>query len=473
MNLTRFSSAVCCILLSGCALVPESPMPVLAEPEKLRSGTPIVQEGESVSNYAWWTRFKDPQLNDLIDQALTNNHDMQIAVANVEQAEAQLRAAQYAWLPTLDAQGGAMGSGGIDTSYSNRGSASFSNGLGRLSVVYGTFVPSYSLNVFALINQTRVAEASLEIQKAARHSVQLTVIGQVSGGYFNLLSARRELALQEKKIELLSRLKEAHHTRLSAGGANATSLLETESRLRLAQAMLKDVHDDIQKTENAIQLLTGKMPGAFSTSKSPADFSIEGLIPSNLPSMVLHQRPDLLMAENNLRAASAQIGVANAAFFPNISLTGLIGGASAMLTNLFSVQGGFWGATGTVAAPVLNARKFAEVSVAEAKQKAAYANYLQAVKSAFSDVDSQLTSMQIANQKQADLLAANKAAQRQTAINVAQYKAGVRDIRFALEAEAEAIESERLVNGGSARQLSQLVTVFQSLAAGYAVTASK
>ena len=147
--------------------------------------------------------------------------------------------------------------------------------------------------------------------------------------------------------------------------------------------------------------------------------------------------------------------------------------ASAMLTNLFSVQGGFWGATGTVAAPVLNARKFAEVSVAEAKQKAAYANYLQAVKSAFSDVDSQLTSMQIANQKQADLLAANKAAQRLTAINVAQYKAGVRDIRFALEAEAEAIESERLVNGGSARQLSQLVTVFQSLASGYAVTASK
>ena len=143
MNLTRFSSAVCCILLSGCALVPESPMPVLAEPEKLRSGTPIVQEGESVSNYAWWTRFKDPQLNDLIDQALTNNHDMQIAVANVEQAEAQLRAAQYAWLPTLDAQGGAMGSGGIDTSYSNRGSASFSNGLGRLSVVYGEGVRNF------------------------------------------------------------------------------------------------------------------------------------------------------------------------------------------------------------------------------------------------------------------------------------------------------------------------------------------
>ena len=461
------------VLLSGCALQQEAIIPKLEEPTAFRGGTVIVREGEDFSTYAWWERLNDPQLNELINLALANNHDLQIAVANVEQAEAQLRATRYAWIPTLDAQAGGVGSGGIDTSYANKGSANFSNGLGRVSAAYGAFVPSYSLNIFALINQTRVAEASLEIQKAARNAAQLSVVGQVAGSYFNLIVARRALVLQEEEIKLLVRLKNVNEARFNAGGSDAENLHETAGRLQTARSAQASVRDDIQRTENALQLLTGKMPGTIVTSKIPADITIGDLIPSKLPSSVLHQRPDLLMAENNLMASDAQVSVANAAFFPTISLTGLLGGASAMLSNLFSVQGGFWGATGSVAAPVLNARKLAEVSAAEAKQKAAYANYLQAVKYAFGDVDSQLTSLQIVKQKQTDLIAAHDAAKRLAVIRFAKFKAGAADIRLALEAEIAAVESEGSVNEGSSRQLSQLVTVFQSLAAGYAVTAGE
>lgn len=469
-NTAKYLALVCGVLLSGCALHQEAVLPKLDEPTALRGGTAIVEEGENFSTYAWWERLNDPQLNELINLALANNHDLQIAVANVEQAEAQLRAAKYAWIPTLDAQAGAVGSGGIDTSYANKGSANFSNGLGRVSAAYGAFAPSYSLNIFALIHQTRVAEASLEIQRAAKNAARLSVIGQVAGSYFNLIAARRALVLQEEEIKLLVSLNAANEARFNAGGSDAENLHETAGRLQTARSALASVRDDIQRTENVLQLLTGKMPGTIATNKIPADISIGDLIPSSLPSSVLHQRPDLLMAENNLRASDAQVSVANAAFFPTISLTTLLGGASAMLSNLFSVQGGFWGATGSVAAPVLNARKLAEVSVAEAKQKAAYANYLQAVKYAFGDVDSQLTSLQIIKQKQADLVAAHDAAKKRSAIRMAKYKAGATDIRSALEAEIAAVESEGSVNGGSSRQLSQLVTVFQSLAAGYAVT---
>lgn len=462
-------SLVPLLALAGCSLISESNIPQIEQPVSLRSGTPITNEAKTFATYAWWEKLDDPQLNFLIEESLKKNHDIEIAVANVELAEAQLRSARYAWLPTLDAQGGGIGSGGIDTTYTNRGSTNLSGGLGRLSVAYGGFVPSYSLNVFAVINQIHLAEASLEIQKASYNAVRLAVIGQVSGSYFNLLCARRELMLQEQKVIALTNLRSVTHARLSAGANNATEVYDTDQRLMQARASLAGIRDDIAKTENAIQILTGKMPASVKTDKNPLAISPDELIPAELPSAVLHQRPDMLMAENNLRAADAQIGIANAAFFPNISLTGFVGGASVMLTNIFSVQGGFWAATGTVTAPVLNARKLADVSASEAKQRAAYANYLQTVKSVFTDVDDQLTGMQLANERYADLAAARDSGYKLLGISRARFETGAADKRSLLEAEIVFIEIQKAENTGKSQQLSKLVNVFQSLAGGYAV----
>lgn len=454
--------------LSGCHLLPETKLPVIDEPSALRSGIQITPDGSDFSTYAWWEKLNDQQLNKLIAEALNNNHDIQIAMANVEHAEAQLRSARYAWLPTLDAQGGGIGAGGIDSTFTNKGNSNFAGGLGRLSVAYGGFVPSYTLNIFAVLNQTRVAEASLEIQRGIFNAVRLTIIGQVAGSYFNLLIARRELLLQEQKLAYLAQLKQAHQARFRAGASNASPLFESEKLLKQAQASLASVRDDIARTENAIQILTGKLPGGIDTKQNPLNLNTNGLIPGELPSGVLHQRPDLLIAENGLRVANAQIGIANAAFFPNISLTGILGGASVMLSNLFTAQGGFWAATAAVSMPVLNARKVAEVSAAEAKQKAAYANYLQTVKAVFSDVDNQLTGLQFANTRYTEYRLAKESAVKAKGIAQARFNVGATDIRNLLEAELSLTEAERSLNNSKSQQLSQLVTTLQSLAVGYA-----
>lgn len=462
------------LLLGGCTLRPDAPLPDPGLPRTLRGGTALVPEGQDFGELAWWRRFDDPTLNALIDEALTANRQIRAAIATVRQAEAQLRAARLAWLPTLAATGGGVAAGGFGTSLSPRaggtpGGTTALPAPGTLAAVYGGFMPSYALNIFSTSNQIRLAEAALGVRRAAHNAIRLTVIGGVVGGYFDLLAARRQWSLQSQLIAHLEALHALESARFRDGGSSALPAEQTATRLAEARAALPGIQDGIARTENALRLLAGKNPGPVATQASPLDFRTEGRVPPNLPASVLLHRPDILMAGHDLKQAEAQVGLAHSAFFPEISLTGLGGGTSAMLTNLLSASTGLWAATAAVSLPLIDPRKLADISAAEQGYQSARSNYLQTVKAALTEVDDRLTSLQQADAHLAQRQRSLDAARRAYRIVQVRHQAGAVDRRAPLQAQLDLDDADSALNAAKQRQLSDLVALYQSLAGGYAV----
>jgi multidrug efflux system outer membrane protein len=479
LNLLTLASA---LLLSACALLPDSPPPDPDLPRTLRGGTALLPSGRDFGEFAWWKRFADPVLDGLIDRALAANNQIRTAFATVQQAEAQLRAARLAWLPTLATTGGGVAARGFGTTITPRGAAGPGgvaaisdplSDLGTLTAGYGGLVPSYSLNIFANLNQTRLAEAALEVRRAAHVAVRLAVIGQVAGGYFNLLAARQQLTLQSQLIEHLESLHALETTRFRSGSNSALPQEQLATRLGDTRASLPGIRDSIARTENALRLLAGQNPGPVETPMGiearPLDFQTDGSVPPSLPSAVLLHRPDIQMAAHNLKLAEAQVGLANSAFFPKISLTGLAGGVSAALSNLLSANTGLWAATAAASLPLLNARKLEEVGAASSGYQSAWYDYLQTVKAALAEVDDRLTSLQQSAARLAYQQAALTTARRAYRIVQARHQAGAVDRRTPLQAQLDLDNAEIALNAAKLQHLTDLVALYQSLAGGYAV----
>ena len=466
-------------ILGGCALFsPSYEQPQVAAPTALRNGLAVESSTEDFSQIAWWKKFNDPVLDGLITQALHNNNQIKVAQGNITQAQAQLKAAQYAWIPTLNASGLGLAGNTYATNFTPQGSLSQlmpsgSVGNTNFSVWQGGFVPSYSFNVFANINQTKLAKASLEMQKAAANATKLSIIGQVSGAYFMLLGQRKQLILQQQTINDLSDLHQLQLVKVKVGTSDNFSLMLLQQQLEDAKSKIPAIENSIAQTENAVQILIGNNPGAIATSRDINNYDLQHIVPANLPSAVLKNRPDILMAEDNLKMANANIGLANSTFFPTISLTGNIGAASVALSSLFSVGTGFWFMQAAASMPILNASSFEQVKAAKGGYYVAYYNYMQTVKSAFADVDNSLTNQDKINQQYLATQKSDAAITQYYQLMQVKYQVGTTDKINLINAKLATDSSNLNLNQTKMQQLASIVQVYQSLAGGYDVFESQ
>lgn len=465
-------------VLAGCGIFsPEYQQPSITAPSQTRSGLNFESSTADFSQLQWWQKFQDPLLDKLIIQALNNNNELKMAQGNILQAQAQLKAAQYAWIPTLNASGLGLAGNTYMTNITPQGSLSQalpagSAGNTNFNVWEGGFVPSYTFNVFANLNQTKLAKASLEMQRAAFNATRLSIISQVSGGYFMLLGQKKQLILQQQLAQDLSKLSQLQQLKISVGTADQTNLKLLQQQYQDATAKIPPIENSIVSTENALKILLGENPGKIDSSQELDNYNLNGIIPANLPSAILKNRPDILLAENNLKMANANVGLANSVFFPTISLTGNIGGASVALSNLFSVGTGFWFLQAAANMPILNASSYEQIKAAKGGYYVAYYNYVQTVKAAFADVDNSLT-----NQQKVDATyAASKKSQQAVAeyyqLEQTKYQVGTIDKLTLLNAQLLLDNSALNLNSAKMQQLSSIVGVYQSLAGGYAVNES-
>lgn len=465
-------------IISGCAMFsPSYEQPQVTAPSALRNGAAIESSTKDFSQLAWWEKFNDLILNSLITRALNNNNQIKVAQGNIIQAQAQLKAAQYAWIPTLNASGLGLAGNTYATNMTPQGSLSQlmpsgSMGNTNFSVWQGGFVPSYTFNVFANINQTKLAKASLEMQQASVNATKLSIIGQISGAYFMLLGQRKQLFLQQQIIADIANLYQLQQLKVSVGTSDNFILMLLQQQLEDAKAKIPALENSIAHTENAIQTLLGNNPGAIATSRDINSYDLQHIVPANLPSAVLKNRPDILMAENNLKMANANIGLANSTFFPTISLTGNIGAASVALSNLFSVGTGYWFAQAAASMPILNASSFEQVKAAKGGYYVAYYNYMQTVKSAFADVDNSLTNQDKINQQYLATQKSDTAIMQYYQLMQVKYQVGTTDKINLINAKLATDNSALNLNQVKMQQLSSIVQVYQSLAGGYAISES-
>jgi multidrug efflux system outer membrane protein len=366
--------------LSACMVGPDYRRPEVEVPVAWRLGA--VEAGE-ISNIAWWEQFQDPMLSNLVRTALENNKDLEIATANVDQAAAQYGIVRSAQFPQVNA--------GVSAAR-ERSSANTVLPGGRIFSDYGVNLSaSFELDVWGRLRRaSESARASLLASAEGKGTVVLTVVTSVGSGYIQLRALDRQLEIAQRTSQSLGEAARLQRVRFEGGAVPESDYQQAESQYREAVARVPELERVIAQQENFLSALLGRNPGPIERGRD-IDALLFPAVPGGLPASLLQRRPDIRQAEQNLIASNADIGVAKAAYFPDVSLTALLGLESAQLSNLFKGPSKVWSFGAGVAQPIFNAGRIsAQVAQAEALQRQALYVYQKSIISAFQDVENAL-----------------------------------------------------------------------------------
>ena len=462
--MNKFIALVCVALLcSGCTVGPNYKKPVAAVPATYRGLTPeeaANTEPASMGDQKWWEVFQDEQLKTLIRTALQQNYDVRIAGARILEAQAQLGITRADQFPTVSA------GAGLSDQRSARGKffPAFEGSTGQLNAS-----AAWELDFWGKFHRaTEAARANLLVSEWARQEIIVTLVANVSAGYFQLRAL--DLELEISKRTLASRQESLRLTR-SLADHGATSMLDVRQAEQLvftAATEIPTLEQRIEQQENLISILLGKNPDSVPRGQELTEQARPPKVPPGLPSALLERRPDIHEAEQQLIAANAQIGVAKAAYFPQISLSGDAGFQSAALTNLFSGPAGLWNFGASLTQPIFTAGRLrSNVRLTEAQQQAALLFYEQTIQGAFRDVSDALIAYRKSTEFRTQQELLFQSAQDAAHLSHLRYNGGVTGYLEVLTNETNAFSAELGLVDAQLNELLALVQLYQALGGGW------
>jgi outer membrane protein, multidrug efflux system len=469
-----FLTAGTLLLMGACTVGPNYKRPAANVPASYRGETELnatsMQPTESTTAAApngtplgeekWWDVFQDKELQQLIHTALQNNYDVRIAATRVLQAQAQLgitRANQY---PTLTG-------GGSVTSIRDPAIGpipAYEETLGQVSAT-----ASWSVDFWGQYRRaTEAARATMLASEWAQKAVISTLVSDVASSYF--LLRQLDLQLEISKGTLASRQDSLGLTKmLEEHGINSLlDVRQSEQLVYTASAEIPDLERQIQQQENAINILLGNNPGGVARGLKLTEEPHAPEVPVGLPSSLLERRPDIREAEENLVAANAQIGVARAAYFPQITLTGTAGYESPKLTDLFQGPAGVWTLAGSLVQPIFEGGRLKSgVRLAEAQRDQLVLTYQQTIQGAFRDVSNALIAYRKYREYRIQEQYLVESAQDAARLSQIRFKAGTTDYLEVLTNETNAFSAELTLAQAQGSELISLVQLYQALGGGW------
>src|ERR1700733_3671975 len=340
----KFAAAIVLVaLLSGCKVGPNYKRPVVVTPDQYRGVAPDLSSQTGAQPFGdtmWETVFQDEALRALIKEALANNYDMQIAASRILQAQAVVGITRANQLPSVS------GSGGIN--YERN--ASIPNGptLDNLGIQLNYIVDFWGKYRRA----TEAARAQLLSTTYARYVVQTTLISDVATAYFQLREFDYQLEFSQKDVAVDKDVLRINNIKYTGGDSAITDVYQADLLLQQAEAQVILSQESIAQSENQISILLGRNPGPIARGLALNDQPHLAVVPTGLPSALIERRPDVRQSEATLMAANANVGVARAAFFPQMSLTGLFGATSTALTSFLQGPATVWSLGGEVLQPL-------------------------------------------------------------------------------------------------------------------------
>jgi multidrug efflux system outer membrane protein len=469
MKPKTLSLTVAALLLGGCTLIPKYEQPQAPVAAQWPTGAAYrVQDasatGQQAANVGWREFFTDPNLQRLIETALANNRDLRVSALNIERAQAMYRIRHADLLPTV-----AIGA----SETAQRIPADLS--ATRQSMIvhqYGVSanISNYELDFFGRVRSLN--EQALELYFAteeAWRSAQISLVSEVANAYLVWLADRQRLQVAQETLKSQQKSYDLIKMRYEQGVASELNLRQAQTSVEMARVDAASYTTWVARDENALSLLLGTqaLPEWLAVDKMEDLGAVIHLTAGEIPSTVLQQRPDVLAAEHQLRAANANIGAARAAFFPSISLTTSIGTASASLSGLFSGGSGVWSFVPQIGLPIFDTgRRRANLEVSETDYEIALAQYEKAIQSAFREVSDALAQRGTIDEQ----LAAQKAlAEATTAtfhLATARYEKGIDSYLSVLDAQRAMYFADLgLVSVRLAKQMNQ-VALYKSLGGG-------
>lgn len=462
-SLTR-SVAVLAALASGaCTVGPNYSRPIVQTPEVYRSAAadaPPSAAGASLGEQRWWEVFDDRVLQDLIRTAIQQNFDVRIAAARILQAQAQLGIVRADQAPSVNAGAGAV---------RERLPQSPVSPALQTSALDVQISAAWELDFWGKFRRaTEGARAELLASRWGQRAVVTSLVSRVAGAYFTLRAL--DLDLDIARRTLTSRRESLRLTEVRAQGG-ATSLLDVRQAEQLVfggAAEIASLERQIEQQENVISILLGNNPSSVARGRSLTEQPHAPDVPAGLPSALLERRPDVVESEQQVVAANADIGVARAAYFPQIALTGAAGWQSTALSALFTGPAGLWSVGGALAQPIFTAgRTRARVDLATSRREEAVLIYRQTIQEALREVSDALVAYRKGREfrEQEERLAQSAADARRLA--ELRYQGGATSYLEVLDSDSRLFSAELGLADAQLSELLAFVQIYRALGGGW------
>ncbi len=456
-------------LLSSCAVGPNYARPAVPMPVNFRAPEPLpVPQAESLADLKWFEIFKDPKLQELTRTALVQNYDLRDAVARVEQARANLGITRSNQLPQFS--GGAA----VDITRLSRDGqtplpVSFVKEQNRDWGQASLNLLSFEVDIWGRLRRsTESARANLLNAEENRKAVVTTLVSDVATNYFGLLQLDYELEISQRTLETRRESLRLVQERQGGGVATLLDLRQAEQLVSSAAQTIPTLEQQIEQTENQINLLVGKNPGGVIRGRKFIEQEMPPDVPVGMPSVLLERRPDIRAAEQALIAANANIGVAKAAYFPQVSLSGFLGGQSTQLASLFNGPHSAWSFIPQVSQPIFSAGRLkSNVKLAEAERDSALIQYEKTIQTAFSEVSNALIAHQRTHESRIEQERLVTALQDRTRLAYVRYRGGVDTQLNALDADRDLFQAELSLAQIRLSELLSVVQLYKALGGGW------
>ncbi len=457
--------------LSGCAIGPNYKRPSIAAPAHFRGGPEEATPPNSLADLPWWGVFKDQTLSNLLQTALTNNYDLRVAVSRLEQSRAIAMQARSQFLPQIGYEGEAARGGnsflGSPSPIGILGTAT--GGAKAQDTFLALFNASWEVDLWGRIRRlNESARAQYLASEEARRGVTLSLISQVAQAYFELLELDEQLEIARRATNSFGETLTIFSNRLGGGVASELETSRAEAALATATAAVPDLERQIALKEDQISVVLGRNPGPVPRNKTLLQHAVPPEVPAGMPSELLERRPALRQADQLVRSANAQVGVALGDFLPRIGLTALYGGVSTDLSAVASPGANLWSIGANVTGPVFQGgRLYGQYRQSKAAWEQAKLQYQQTALTAFREVADELITRQKLEAVRGQQTRAVAAYRKAVEASTRRYLAGKANYYEVLEAQQQLFPAENALAQTQRNQLVVVVQLYQALGGGW------
>lgn len=451
-----------CLLINDCTVGPKFQRPEVTTPAAFRfQESPA--EANSIADVAWWGVFDDRALQALISEGLKNNYDLQVAVARIEQARELVAAARSEGKPQIGYQGFVEGENVITPGQRSVGSVNYGAFGGLLSA-------AWEIDVWGRIkHSTEAAQANLLTQEDVRRGVMLTLVSDMAAGYFRLRELDRELEIAEDSSRTYKRTLDLFTYRFQAGKDSELPVTRTQAAYDSSFANIATIKREIAQQENALSVLAGRSPAPIERGRSLTE-QVMPQTPVGATTDLLKRRPDILAAEQVMVGANAEIGVAEANFYPKVGLSALVGGEGVGVGN-GATGFGLWNLALSAAGPIFTGGRLEAIY----RQRQAFwdetvAEYRKTVEVAFQETSDALIAQQTLVKRRAALEGQTRSLRHSLDLALLRYDAGRASYFEVLEAEQQLYPAEFELAQTQQDQLIAVVNLYKALGGGWNMT---
>lgn len=455
------------VLSSACRMGKEYQQPELELPKQFSSVS--FADTSSIADIEWKKFFTNPELQGLIEKGITYNHDLLVAIKRIDVAQLRVTQSKALQLPQVNF--------GINGQISRPSNNSL-NGISLKNFIGSSYVENYSAGITIsweadiwgrIRGQKEIALTEYLQTREAAKAVQTQLVADIAQGYFNLLMLDKQLEIARKNLSLSDSFVVATRLLKDAGIGNALGIQQAESQKQATALLIPQLEESVALQENALQILTGQLPGTITRSSSLNEFPVDQDLSAGLPIAMVSRRPDVRSSELALIIANKQIGIAQANMYPALNITAGGGLESFKSSNWFNIPSSLFGlAAGSIAQPIFRRRELkTQFEVSKVEREQSVIQFRQSVLQAVGEVSDAL--VQREKLKQQEVIARAQVDTLNRAVSNAQllFRSDMANYLEVITAQSNSLESELNLAAIRRRQLNAIVELYRALGGGW------